>query len=123
MQKRLTISSNAEGGVGLICACLPVLNVLIAHYRKNYSSQKYYNRSSEVQLGDRSGKSGNNSKIGSAWDKAPNFGDQSHLISYAGAPEANDSAVFTESYGIKKTVAVQQTVETATTRTADSDSR
>ncbi|KAJ5107992.1 hypothetical protein N7456_004667 [Penicillium angulare] len=108
------LSGNAEGGVGLICACLPVLNVLIAHYRKEYSSQKYYNQNSEVPLGDR--KPTNNSKLGGSWDKSPNFGDQSHLISYAGAPEETGSGVFTE-YGIKKTVAVEQTVESL-----DSDS-
>ncbi|KAJ5640441.1 hypothetical protein N7528_000066 [Penicillium herquei] len=112
------LSGNAEGGMGLICACLPVLNVLIAFYRKNYSSQKYYNQSSELQLGDR--KSGNNSKIASGWDKSPAFGDQSHLISYAGAPEANESGVFAGEFGIKKTVAVEQTVET---RSADSASQ
>ncbi|KAJ5983469.1 hypothetical protein N7481_005568 [Penicillium waksmanii] len=108
------MSGNAEGGVGLICACLPVLNVLLAHYRKNYSSQKYYNQSSEIQLGDR--KTGSTSKNASQWDKATNFGDQSHLISFAGAPEAADS-LYNEN-GIRKTVAVEQTVESR-----DSDSR
>ncbi|KAJ5949045.1 hypothetical protein N7454_000629 [Penicillium verhagenii] len=107
------LSGNAEGGVGLICACLPVCNVLIAYYRKNYSSQKYYNQNSEVQLADRN--TGTNSKA--AWEKPPNFGDQSHLISYAGGPEANESGVFE---GIRKTVAVEQTVESAS---ADSGSR
>ncbi|KAJ5679328.1 hypothetical protein N7462_007572 [Penicillium macrosclerotiorum] len=103
------MSGNAEGGVGLICACLPILNVLLAHYKKNYSSQKYYNQSSELQLDTR--KSLNNSKSGTRWDKSPNFGDQSHLISFAGTPEAADS-VYNED-GIRKTVAVEQTVETA----------
>ncbi|KAJ5778077.1 hypothetical protein N7520_001323 [Penicillium odoratum] len=109
------MSGNAEGGMGLICACLPVLNVLIAFYKKNYSSQKYYNQSSELQLADR--KSGNNSKVG--WEKAPNFGDQSHLISYAGGPETNDSSVFD---GIRKTVAVEQTIESASVAAASADS-
>ncbi|KAJ5596597.1 hypothetical protein N7450_003055 [Penicillium hetheringtonii] len=108
------LSGNAEGGMGLICACLPVLNVLLAHYRKEYSSQKYYNQSSEIQLGER--KTGNTSKNNSQWDKATNFGDQSHLISFAGAPEATDS-IFNED-GIRKTVAVEQTIESR-----DSDSR
>ncbi|KAJ5982576.1 hypothetical protein N7451_012676 [Penicillium sp. IBT 35674x] len=107
------LSGNAEGGMGLICACLPVLNVLIAYYRKNYSSQKYYNQSSELQLADRT----NNTNPKAGWQKAPNFGDQSHLISYAGGPEANESGVFE---GIRKTVAVEQTVESAS---ADSGSR
>ncbi|KAJ5089603.1 hypothetical protein N7532_008287 [Penicillium argentinense] len=108
------LSGNAEGGVGLICACLPVLNSLLAHYKRNYSSQKYYNQSSDFQLGDR--KSGGTSKNNSQWDKSPNFGDQSHLISFAGAPEATDS-VYNDD-GIRKTVAVEQTVESR-----DSDSR
>ncbi|KAJ5892609.1 hypothetical protein N7504_009300 [Penicillium tannophilum] len=107
------LSGNAEGGMGLICACLPVLNVLINYYRKNYSSQKYYNQSSELQLADRT----NNTNPKAGWEKAPNFGDQSHLISYAGGLEANESGVFD---GIRKTVAVEQTVESAS---ADSGSR
>lgn len=107
-------SSNAEGGVGLICACLPILNVLFVHYRKNYSSQRYYNQSSDVQLGDR--KSGNNSKSATRWEAPPNFGDQSHLISFAGTPDASESTYMEN--GITKTVAVSQTVESA-----DGDSR
>lgn len=113
----LTVTSNAEGGVGLICACLPVLNVLISHYKKEYSSQKYYNQGSEIQLGDR--KSGNISQSASRFGKTPNFGDQndqSHLISFAGAPDASDS-IYNDD-GIRKTVAVSQTVESA-----DGDSR
>lgn len=105
-------SSNAEGGVGLICACLPILNVLYAHYRKEYSSQRYYNQSSDIHMGDR--KSGNNSQSGSRFGKTPNFGDQndqSHLISFAGTPEAADS-IYNDD-GIRKTVAVSQTVESA----------
>ncbi|KAJ5460288.1 uncharacterized protein N7458_001840 [Penicillium daleae] len=111
------MSGNAEGGVGLICACLPVLNVLYAHYRKEYSSQKYYNQSSDIRLGER--KSGNNSQSASRFGKTPNFGDQndqSHLISFAGAPDAADS-IYNDD-GIRKTVAVSQTVESA-----DGDSR
>lgn len=99
--------------MGLICACLPILNALIVYYRKNYSSQKYYNQSSEFQLADRT----NNTNPKAGWEKAPNFGDQSHLISYAGGLEANESGVFD---GIRKTVAVEQTVESAS---ADSGSR
>ncbi|KAJ5168355.1 uncharacterized protein N7482_003949 [Penicillium canariense] len=111
------MSGNAEGGIGLICACLPVLNVLYAHYRRAYSSQKYYNQSSDVQLGDR--KSGNNSHSAGRFGKTPNFGDQndqSHLISFAGAPDASDS-IYNDD-GIRKTIAVEQTVEST-----DSQSR
>lgn len=110
----LTSPSNAEGGVGLICACLPILNVLFVHYRKNYSSQRYYNRSSDVQLGDR--KSGNNSTSATLWEPSSKYGDQSHLISFAGTPDASGSTYMVD--GIRKTVAVSQTVESA-----DGDSR
>lgn len=109
----LTFHRNAEGGVGLICACLPILNVLFVHYKKGYSSQRYYNPSSDVQLGDR--KSGTNSKSATRWEPPSNFGDQSHLISFAGAPDAESTHV---EDGIRKTVAVSQTVESA-----DGDSR
>lgn len=108
----LTSSRNAEGGVGLICACLPVLNVMFAHYRKNYSSQKYYqNGGSSHPLSDR--KSAPASNVAADWDKVTNFGDQSHLISFAGPPEGVGSSDSIHNQdGIRKTVAVSQTVET-----------
>lgn len=108
----LTSSRNAEGGVGLICACLPVLNVMFAHYKKNYSSQKYYqNGGSSHPLSDR--RSAPASNVAADWDKVTNFGDQSHLISFAGPPEGVDSADSIHNQdGIRKTVAVSQTVET-----------
>ncbi|CAG7951317.1 unnamed protein product [Penicillium nalgiovense] len=109
---RVILSGNAEGGVGLICACLPVLNVMFAHYKKQYSSQKYYqNGGSTHPLSDR--KSAPASNAGTDWDKVTNFGDQSHLISFAGPPEAGESggeSVYNQD-GIRKTVAVSQTVE------------
>ncbi|KXG50857.1 uncharacterized protein PGRI_064290 [Penicillium griseofulvum] len=103
------LSGNAEGGVGLICACLPVLNVMLVYYKKNYASQKYYqNGGSTHPLSDR--KSAPASNIATDWDKATNFGDQSHLISFAGPPEGGES-IYNQD-GIRKTVAVSQTVET-----------
>ncbi|KAJ5700183.1 hypothetical protein N7536_003196 [Penicillium majusculum] len=109
---RVILSGNAEGGVGLICACLPVLNVMFAHYKKNYSSQKYYqNGGSSHPLSDR--RSAPASNVAADWDKVTNFGDQSHLISFAGPPEGVDSADSIHNQdGIRKTVAVSQTVET-----------
>ncbi|KAJ5779378.1 hypothetical protein N7457_007098 [Penicillium paradoxum] len=102
------LSGNAEGGVGLICACLPVLNVMLAYYKKNYSSNKYYqNGGSTHPLSERAG----NSKAACEWDKVTNFGDQSHLISFAGVPDASES-VYNQD-GIRKTVAVSQTVESS----------
>lgn len=108
----LTSNRNAEGGVGLICACLPVLNVMIAHYRRNYSSQKYYqNGGSSHPLSDR--KTAPASNAATDWDKVTNFGDQSHLISFAGPPEGVDPADSIHNHdGIRKTVAVSQSVET-----------
>jgi hypothetical protein len=106
--------SNAEGGLGLICACLPVLNVLIAHYKKEYSSQKYYAHGSDMHLGDRS----QGSKAAARWETAPNFGDESHLVTYAGTPATDESLHNVD--GIRKTVAVEQTVESASN---DSGSR
>jgi hypothetical protein len=103
----LTNNRNAEGGVGLICACLPILNVLLAHYKKTVSD-KYYQRSSNMALSERERKSAP-SKVASEWDKATAFGDQSHLISFAGAPEASEP--YNPEDGIRKTVAVSQTVE------------
>ncbi|CAI7653933.1 unnamed protein product [Penicillium viridicatum] len=109
---RVILSGNAEGGVGLICACLPVLNVMFAHYKKNYSSQKYYqNGGSSHPLSDR--KSAPASNLATDWDKVTNFGDQSHLITFAGPPEGNGSTDSIHNQdGIRKTVAVSQTVET-----------
>ncbi|KAJ5415707.1 hypothetical protein N7465_004402 [Penicillium sp. CMV-2018d] len=109
---RVILSGNAEGGVGLICACLPVLNVMFAHYKKNYSSQKYYqNGGSSHPLSDR--KSAPASNLATDWDKVTNFGDQSHLISFAGPPEGSGSTDSIHNQdGIRKTVAVSQTVET-----------
>ncbi|KOS42477.1 hypothetical protein ACN38_g6635 [Penicillium nordicum] len=112
MFMRVILSGNAEGGVGLICACLPVLNVMIAHYRRNYSSQKYYqNGGSSHPLSDR--KTAPASNAATDWDKVTNFGDQSHLISFAGPPESVDPADSIHNHdGIRKTVAVSQSVET-----------
>ncbi|KAF4765366.1 hypothetical protein HAV15_003320 [Penicillium sp. str.  len=104
----IILSGNAEGGVGLICACLPILNVLLAYHKKKYSSQ-YYQQSDNVALSERKSRAPT-SKAASEWDKSVAFGDQSHLISFAGTPEAAES-VCTED-GIRKTVAVSQTVET-----------
>ncbi|KAJ6020101.1 hypothetical protein N7499_003395 [Penicillium canescens] len=106
---RVILSGNAEGGVGLICACLPILNVLLAYYKKT-ASDKYYQHSSNMALSERERKSAP-SKVASEWDKATAFGDQSHLISFVSAPEASES--YNHEDGIRKTVAVSQTVESS----------
>ncbi|KAJ5641417.1 hypothetical protein N7490_005417, partial [Penicillium lividum] len=107
---QVILSGNAEGGIGLICTCLPVLNLLIAHHCKNLSSNKSYNQSSDIQLGKR--RSGTSIKPASEWTKSPAFGDQSHLISYADALEHNSPHA---EDGIWKTISVLQTIETHTT--------
>ncbi|KAJ5903893.1 hypothetical protein N7504_006276 [Penicillium tannophilum] len=108
------LSGNAEGGVGLICACLPILNILFTHCRKQYSSQKYYQYGSNVHLGDRS----QGSKAAKCWKNAPAFGDESHLVSFASAPTTAESIHNID--GIHKTVAVSQTVHN---KGADNNSR
>ncbi|RHZ55424.1 uncharacterized protein CDV56_107110 [Aspergillus thermomutatus] len=110
----IILSGNAEGGVGLICACLPTLNILIKKLRTaGYSSNRYYEQDSSVHLSQMKG--GNNKRFSKGASKsdtyvdATEFGsDQSHLISYAGAVdgESRDTAI-----GIQKTVDVSQTVE------------
>ncbi|KAF4156916.1 hypothetical protein CNMCM6069_006212 [Aspergillus lentulus] len=108
------MSGNAEGGVGLICACLPSLNILIKRARKNgYSSNRYAEQDSSVQLGHV--KPAPKKRLSMGFSKSDTYVDptelgcdQSHLISYAGAVdgESRDAAL-----GIHKTVDVSQTVE------------
>ncbi|KAF7717967.1 Uncharacterized protein PECH_004669 [Penicillium ucsense] len=47
---RVIMSGNAEAGIGLVCACLPTVNILISHYRKASSSKRYYSSNSLVQI-------------------------------------------------------------------------
>ncbi|KAB8077919.1 hypothetical protein BDV29DRAFT_167340 [Aspergillus leporis] len=107
------LSGNAEGGVGLICACLPTMNILINKLRKagySYGSNKYYQNESSMQLSKmKNANSKGFSAIGSKTSRTePDFGsDQSHLISYAGTVDAGA----TGETGIHKTVDVSQTVE------------
>ncbi|KAE8357857.1 hypothetical protein BDV27DRAFT_78104 [Aspergillus caelatus] len=107
------LSGNAEGGVGLICACLPTMNILINKLRKagySYGSNKYYRDESSMHLSKMKGANGKGfSTIGSKGSRTePEFGsDQSHLISYAGTVDMSASG----DGGIHKTVDVSQTVE------------
>ncbi|KAB8199089.1 hypothetical protein BDV34DRAFT_233384 [Aspergillus parasiticus] len=107
------LSGNAEGGVGIICACLPTMNILINKLRKagySYGSNKYYRDESSMHLSKMKGANAKGfSTIGSKTSRTePEFGtDQSHLISYAGTVDMNA----TGDGGIHKTVDVSQTVE------------
>ncbi|KAE8349610.1 hypothetical protein BDV28DRAFT_160345 [Aspergillus coremiiformis] len=109
------LSGNAEGGVGLICACLPTMNILINKFRKaGYSnhSNMYYQNESSMPLSKLKGVNNKGfSAIGSNVSSAePEFGsDQSHLISFAGTVD-NDLGSASDG-GIHKTVDVSQTVE------------
>ncbi|GFF38148.1 hypothetical protein IFM51744_03696 [Aspergillus udagawae] len=110
----IIMSGNAEGGVGLICACLPSLNILIKRVRKTgYSSNRYAEQDSSMQLGHV--KPANSKRFsmglskGETYVDPTEFGcDQSHLITHAGAVdgESHDAAL-----GIHKTVDVSQTIE------------
>ncbi|KAF7183475.1 hypothetical protein CNMCM7691_003674 [Aspergillus felis] len=110
----IIMSGNAEGGVGLICACLPSLNVLLTRVRKTgYSSNRYAEQDSSMQLGHVKPANSKRFSMGLSKNETyvdpTEFGcDQSHLISHAGAVdgESHDAAL-----GIHKTVDVSQTVE------------
>lgn len=105
------LSGNAEGGIGLICACLPTLNIVIRKVRdKAYSSNKYYQQDSSVHLSKMKGASAKGfSASGSRTDRETDFAnDQSHLITYAGAVDMSSTS---DGIGIHKTVDVSQTVE------------
>ncbi|KAL4993037.1 hypothetical protein BDV10DRAFT_179846 [Aspergillus recurvatus] len=118
------LSGNAEGGVGLICACLPSLNILIAKVRNHsYRSKSgyYEQQSTDMQLskvkeGTKNGVSLSHSRRDP--EDQEFVSDESGLISHAGA--AGDVAVVDghgdpagrkSRVGIHKTVDVQQTVE------------
>lgn len=108
------LSGNAEGGMGLICACLPSLNIVISKVRNHsYKSNGYYeNQSASVPLsrvkgGSKAGVSMNLSRR----EPEPHEvnSDESHLISYAGAVDRSQTEL--AHGGIQKTVDVQQTYE------------
>ncbi|GAA90674.1 integral membrane protein [Aspergillus luchuensis IFO 4308] len=110
------LSGNAEGGVAMICACLPTINILINKLRKKeYSSQRYYEPESSVNLSKLKGSNkrfslGNSRRA----DGTESASDQSHLITFAGTVDMAGN----EAGGIHKTVDVSQTIEMV----ADGDS-
>ncbi|KAA8652848.1 hypothetical protein EYZ11_003305 [Aspergillus tanneri] len=108
----LILSGNAEGGVGLICACLPTFNVLIRKLRHAaYGSNRYYQQeeSSSVPLSKMKASGSKGFSMGSK--REHDFGsDQSHLISYAGTVDLANGGDATGIH-IHKTVDVSQTVE------------
>ncbi|RAL14507.1 uncharacterized protein BO97DRAFT_340434 [Aspergillus homomorphus CBS 101889] len=110
------LSGNAEGGVALICACLPTLNILINKLRKKgYYSSERYEPSSSVQLSKMKNGGSKRFSLGTSRraDGLESASDQSHLISFAGGP---DIACSPETGGIHKTVDVSQTVEVVADR-------
>lgn len=111
------LSGNAEGGVGLICACLPTVNLVLSKLRAYGSSANrsrsygYHQESSNVPLSRirNLGSKGGMSKHDP--EGTVDYGnDQSHLISYAGALETGPDS---KTPGIHKTINVSQTVEMA----------
>ncbi|KKK26951.1 hypothetical protein ARAM_004352 [Aspergillus rambellii] len=105
------LSGNAEGGVGLICACLPSLSIFINKARKHsYNSDQYYEpHSSSVQLSRVKGASNQGVFANMAHHdpEGHEFGsDQSHLMSYTGAGEGLSGRGV-----IHKTIDMSQTVE------------
>lgn len=112
------LSGNAEAGVGIICCCLPTVNLVLSKLRQYGSSANRshgygYNNDSSVPLskvrgfGSKGAMSKGNSRRDP--DGTIDYGtDQSHLISYAGAVEREPDS---RTPGIHKTVDVSQTVE------------
>lgn len=103
--------------MGLICACLPSLNIVISKVRNHsYKSNNgyYEGQSSSVPLSRVKG--GGGSKAGVSLNQSRREpepheinSDESHLISYAGAVDRSQTD-FTHG-GIHKTIDVQQTFE------------
>ncbi|PWY79326.1 integral membrane protein [Aspergillus heteromorphus CBS 117.55] len=105
------LSGNAEGGVALICACLPTVNILINKLRKKeYSSQRYYEADSSLQLSKMKGANSKRFSLGNSRraDGVESASDQSHLITFAGTVDMAPNA---DPGRIHKTVDVSQTVE------------
>ncbi|KAL3464786.1 hypothetical protein BJX64DRAFT_253789 [Aspergillus heterothallicus] len=106
------MSGNAEGGVALICACLPSLNIIITKMRNHsYKSRYYKQQNSSMQLSRVRGNTNPGASISRSHNEPENGelnSDQSHLISYAGAVERSHGAL---RGGIHKTVDVSQMIE------------
>ncbi|KAJ6118981.1 hypothetical protein N7471_013601 [Penicillium samsonianum] len=107
------LSGNAEGGMGLICACLPTLNILISRLCKagySYGSKKHYTHDSSMQLSKMKGNDSRNISTNKSRSSKSEFvpaSDQSHLISYADIANIGSS---NDGY-IHKTIDVSQYVE------------
>ncbi|GLA55827.1 hypothetical protein AnigIFM63604_002911 [Aspergillus niger] len=102
------LSGNAEGGVAMICACLPTINILINKLRKKEcSSQRYYAPESSVNLDKLKGGSMRYSLGNFQYaDGTESVSDQSYLITLAGMVDMAGGG----DWGIHKTVDVSQTV-------------
>ncbi|KAJ5613302.1 hypothetical protein N7510_006496 [Penicillium lagena] len=116
------LTANAEAGIGLICACLPVVNNFFTSVKersRNNTSDGYLNSHELDNYQKRSGSSKNNKSILQDSLFIPSQIDQAHLISTAAGPEpredswsslhSNDNR--TDSEGINKDVTVEQSFE------------
>ncbi|PYH49580.1 uncharacterized protein BP01DRAFT_370258 [Aspergillus saccharolyticus JOP 1030-1] len=110
------LSGNAEGGVALICACLPTINILINKlWKKGYYSSERYEPNSSMQLSKMKNGGSKRFSMGTSRraDGLESASDQSHLITFAGGLDLASSA---ETGGIQKTIDVSQTVEVVVNR-------
>ncbi|KAL3469753.1 hypothetical protein BJX99DRAFT_264889 [Aspergillus californicus] len=114
----IILSGNAEGGMGLICACLPSLNIIITKVRNHSykSSNRYYEQqASDMQLSRVNGNSKHGGISMNVSRREPEShelnSDQSHLISFAGAVDRVGGGGGGIHGAIHKTVDVEQTVE------------
>ncbi|KAL4964939.1 uncharacterized protein BDV14DRAFT_173994 [Aspergillus stella-maris] len=115
------LSGNAEGGVGLICACLPSLNIVIAKVRNHsYKSKYYQQQDSTMQLSRVKGTGSKGQSLNMSRREPEGHelnSDENHLISYAGAVDGlaqggkERKMAVNGIGGIQKTVDVEQTVE------------
>ncbi|KKA23219.1 hypothetical protein T310_2712 [Rasamsonia emersonii CBS 393.64] len=120
---RVVLTGNAEGGVGLICACLPALNVLVSRVGHSGPSSKKRSHGSGYQLSKVRNVDETWNEPGAVGNQPnhPDFcSDQSGLISNAqGFPNSlsaqggSSSSLrgLEETDGIRKTVAMSQSVE------------
>lgn len=109
---------NAEGAVGLICACLPALNILISrtHKGSSYLAKPELHGGSRLQLKKiRGSKSDYRPRVGRNVEDGTAFGsDERVLISNAAAFHSGHDFSQLDA-GIMKSVAVSQSVEVTNT--------
>ncbi len=109
-------TSNAEAGIGLICACLPATSALYTHYTHAATSSRLHEQPSNSHSQSQSAHlrmthmSGRRDKIDNLYtDLEIGSGDQAVLVSNA-AHEETGRAAESDAHGIMKTVGVHYAV-------------